>query len=102
MKQTQFYGKWLTSKKTLYSSQNIDNTEIDHFLSKVDNPILSEDDKKHGRKGPTFQECTDAVNNMKADKSPGLDGLPSEFYKYYWKQIGPYFMMLFKKYLIRK
>ena len=72
--------------KTLYSSQNIDN-----FLSKVDNPILSEDDKNVLEKFPTFQKCTYAVNNMKADKSPGLDGLPCEFYKYFWKQIGPYF-----------
>ena len=28
---------------------------------------------------------------MKADKSPGLDGLPCEFYKYFWKQVRPYF-----------
>ena len=77
--------------KTLYSSQNIDNTEIDNFLSKVDNPILSEDDKNVLEKFPTFQICTYAVKNMKADKSPGLDGLPCEFYKYFWKQIGPYF-----------
>ena len=53
--------------KTLYSSQNIQNSEIDNFLSKVDNPILSEDDKNMLEEFPTFQECTDAVNNMKAD-----------------------------------
>mgnify|MGYP003687596365 CR=1 FL=1 len=57
--------------KTLYSSQKIDNTEIDNFLSKVDNPMLSEDDKNMLEKFTTFKECTDAVNNMKADKSPG-------------------------------
>ena len=36
---------------------------------------------------PTFQECTDAVNDMKADKSLGLYGLPCKFFKYFWKQI---------------
>ena len=77
--------------KTLYSRQNLDNTEFDNFLSKVDNPILSEDVKNMLETFPTFQECTDAVNDMKADKSLGLYGLPCKFFKYFWKQIGPYF-----------
>ena len=29
--------------KNLYSSKNIDSTAIDNYLSKVDNPVLSED-----------------------------------------------------------
>ena len=73
--------------KTLYSCQNIDNTEIDKFLSKVDNTILCEDDKNMIEKFPTFHECTNAVNNMKANKSSSLDDLPCEFYKYFRKQI---------------
>ena len=28
---------------------------------------------------------------MKKEKSPGLDGLPSEFYQCFWKQLGPLF-----------
>lgn len=28
---------------------------------------------------------------MKHDKSPGHDGFPSEFYKYLWNVIGPFF-----------
>ena len=84
-------GETFNFYKTLYSSQNIYNTEIDNFLSKVDNPILSEDDKNMLEKFPTFQKCTYAVNNIKADKSLGLDGLPCEFYKYFWKQVRPNF-----------
>lgn len=44
-------------------------------------------------KFPTFEECTEAVNtwSMKHDKSPGLDGLPSELYQRFWNIIGPYF-----------
>ena len=40
--------------------------------------------RKHlfiSRKVIKFEECTDVLKNMKADKSPGLDGLPSGFYK---------------------
>lgn len=29
---------------------------------------------------PTFEECTEAVNRKKHDKSTGLYGLPSVFY----------------------
>ena len=76
--------------KTLCSSQNIDNTEIGNFLSKVNNPIIIEDDENMIEKFTTFKECTVAVKNMKADKSPGLDCLPCEFSKYLWKQSGPY------------
>lgn len=40
---------------------------------------------------PTIDECTDAVHNLKNNKSPGLDGFPGEFYKSLWKIIGPLF-----------
>lgn len=32
-------------------------------------------------KFPTLKECSEAVFEMKNNKSPGLDGLPVEFYK---------------------
>ncbi len=43
----------------------------------------------------TFQEVTRAVKGLSSEKAPGLDGLPSEFYKYFWNVIGKdYFEML--------
>ncbi len=43
----------------------------------------------------TFQEVTQAVKGLSSEKAPGLDGLPSEFYKYFWNVIGKdYFEML--------
>ena len=32
-------------------------------------------------------ECTDAVTNLKTNKSPGLDGLTNEFYQCFWNDI---------------
>ena len=29
---------------------------------------------------------------MQYDKSPGLDGLPAEFYKFFWKDIQKYLL----------
>ncbi len=43
----------------------------------------------------TFQEVMQAVKGLSSEKAPGLDGLPSEFYKYFWNVIGKdYFEML--------
>ncbi len=36
----------------------------------------------------TFQELTIAVGQLKPGRSPGIDGLTSEFYKHFWKSIG--------------
>lgn len=36
----------------------------------------------------SFQEVTKAVQELSTGKSPGLDGLPSEFFKYFWEVIG--------------
>ena len=36
-----------------------------------------------------------ALKGMQNDKSPGIDGLPTEFYKFFWKDIKDY---LYKSY----
>jgi len=36
----------------------------------------------------SFQEVTKAVQELSIGKSPGLDGLPSEFFKQSWGIIG--------------
>ena len=36
-------------------------------------------------------ECENAIKLMKNNKSPGLDGLPAEFYKLFWNDINDYF-----------
>lgn len=36
----------------------------------------------------TKEECINSLNEIKNDKSPGSDGLTSEFYKRFWEEIG--------------
>lgn len=48
---------------------------------------MSENNKKYCKNFPTIQECAVAVNGIKNNKSPGIDGLPVEFYKIFWKNI---------------
>ena len=37
----------------------------------------------------TLDELTNAVNNLKLNKSPGIDGLSTNFYRHFWKYLGP-------------
>ena len=34
-----------------------------------------------------MEECTNAIRKMKINKSPGTDGLTSEFYQFFWENI---------------
>jgi hypothetical protein len=46
--------------------------------------ISSEKDKSICDGEITVTECSDAVNEMKLNKSPGLDGLSVEFYRTFY------------------
>ena len=35
----------------------------------------------------TELECRNALKDMEPDKSPGTDGLPSEFYQMFWNDV---------------
>ena len=38
----------------------------------------------------TREEALLVLKNMKNDKSPGADGFTSEFYKFFWRDIGSF------------
>lgn len=78
--------------ENLYSSQGISDEKIDDYLRDIEiNTKLSDEDKEFFDKAPTIQECSEAVLEMKNNKSPGLDGgLPVEFYKMFWKHLKQY------------
>ena len=46
---------------------------------------------------PTLDECESAVNEMKTNKSPGIDGIPNEFYKTFWKDSQTIFYDAFRE-----
>ena len=49
---------------------------------------LGEESAKICEGRATKEECINSLNEMKNDKSPGSDGLTSEFYKRFWEEIG--------------
>ena len=71
----------------LYKKQNEDFDAIEGFLDSIDIPQLDVLDKDFLEAPLSKQELYDVVTSMKHNKSPGLDGLPVEFYIVFWKDI---------------
>ena len=74
--------------KDLYSEKNNVNTyEREVYLESLEFPTLSEEEAILCEGLITEEECRNAIFSMKNNKSPGSDGLSSEFYKCFWDDI---------------
>ena len=74
--------------KTLYSSCDTDPVIQEELLSNLALSLSSEEaDSCEG--DLTVSECLKAVQGMAKSKTPGLDGLPAEFYLAFWSVLGP-------------
>ena len=71
----------------LYETKNINDADIDEYLISTETPSLSEELKQFCDQSPTKLEIRNAVFDMKSGKSPGFDGLNSEFYQCFWTDI---------------
>ena len=72
----------------LYRSKNPNIEDINRFIENVNVPILTADEQNVCEGIISIEECREAVNKMKGKKSPGDDGLPIEFYRAFWNEIG--------------
>ena len=76
-----------TFYENLYQSKQINNNEINVYLSELEfDRKLNEKEKPFCDEIP-LHECEEAVLNLKDNKSPGIDGIPNEFYKTFWNDI---------------
>ena len=73
--------------KKLYSAKVFGQEAQDWFLNDVI-PRLSNDARDLCEGGLTEEELRKAVLSMENDKSPGIDGLTSNFYKHFWPLLG--------------
>ena len=71
----------------MYETKNINDADIDEYLNSTETPSLSEELKQFCDQSPTKLEIRNAVFDMKSGKSPGFDGLNSEFYQCFWTDI---------------
>lgn len=89
--------------KKLYTSSNPDIENIKTYLHQTKmNNILSEDDKNICEGLISKDECSSVIKHMKNNKSPGLDGLPIEFYKAFWSEIGDLLVQVYNESFIEK
>ena len=77
------------SQKNLYSSANTqpDTKEENMFFPDENTLILNEEEQKQCECFLTASECLESLKSMESNKSPGSDGLPTEFYKVFWNDV---------------
>jgi len=79
---------WVIFYVNLFSAATLSNPDQDFFVSSLDRS-LSQAEALLCEGEVTLAECSAALNRFKNNKSPGLDGLPYEFYRRFWDLIGP-------------
>ncbi len=84
----------------LYDSKYPSKYDIESYLNSItfDN-IIPNDLKEKLEQPPDKNDFEGAINNIKTNKTPGIDGLPIEFYKTFWKILEPHYTsMIFESY----
>lgn len=88
--------------QNLYTSQcTSDEVDLDNFLSMVDLPSLSEEEQKYIGGDITLEEVQQAIKSLRSGKSPGEDGLPTDFYKTFSDVVSPRLLTVFQDALKR-
>ena len=78
---------WVGFYGLLFTSQKLDVGQQDFFLSRLSMKLT--DDQLLVCEGElTLEECKHALDSMASGKSPGLDGLPAEFFQRFWSLMG--------------
>ena len=73
--------------KDLYSTKIRTDRADTEFFFQSNNTVLSNNESESIEGWLTEAECATALKDMEAGKSPGSDGLPSEFYKMFWSDL---------------
>ena len=76
----------------LYKEKNIDSeSEVQeatkHFMGQANISKLEENEKDNLDTSITIDELTNAIKELPNNKTPGIDGLTAEFYKFIWSKI---------------
>ena len=77
----------------LYQQKTTDPTilqKADNIFLSNETPILTELQREKCEGLISISECSTAVKDMHNNKTPGTDGFPVEFYKFFWVDISIY------------
>ena len=61
---------------------------LEHFLGQPSIPKLPEEERLSCEGRITIEECVKALGTFENGKTPGNDGIPTEFYKTFWSCVG--------------
>lgn len=76
--------------RDLYSSNSkCESASYTSFLSTLNLPHLAESDSESLARPLSLIELESLIKVMSKGKSPGLDGIPVEFYLTFWSDLGP-------------
>ncbi len=73
--------------QNLYKSKHIDEDLINNYVNNTEVPQLNQNDQLLCDGPLTIDECTIVVKKLKLNRSPGSDGLTTEFYNCFWDDI---------------
>ena len=80
--------------ENLFKEENInyvntvDHNNLEEWLRETNIPKLNQIESENLEGPITLIEAGKTLKQMKNNKSPGSDGFTSEFFKYFWKQLG--------------
>ena len=77
------------------------DTDNENYLNGIDIPQISEQSKFLCEGDITLQDVKEAINRLANNKTPGPDGIPSEFYKTFWTEIGNELFKSFVKFCLK-
>ena len=80
-----FYEKIYSSK---IDAQEIERNKL--FFGGSTTKSLDPEDREKCEGLLTKMECLQALKTMEPNKTPGSDGLPAEFYKFFWADVSDY------------
>ena len=78
---------WVSFYVLLFSADRLDVDQQDFFLSHITQRLSPAE--RDLCDGPlTLEECKAALDGMQKGKTPGLDGLPADFFQRFWPLLG--------------
>ena len=82
----------------LYKSNASKDDDIEkYFYSLAKEKSFNDTDTSVCEGLVTIEECTLAIDKMKQNKSPGLDGLTVEFYQAFWPLLGNFLIGVYNE-----
>ena len=76
--------------ETLYEYKHVDDVDLNQILNYPDIPKLNENECNKLEGKITMDEALNCLKSMKNNKSPGSDGFTTEFFKFFWPDLGDF------------